>query len=92
MASLSILEGGDNLAELVDRVANGKERIVLTHAGKELVAMVPVEDLKLMETMEERLDIEDAREARREAQEKGTIPLAVLRKELATLTSAAPPS
>jgi prevent-host-death family protein len=82
MARLSTLESGDNLSDLVDRVANGKERIVLTRAGKELVAIVPVEDLEIMEAMEERLDIEDARAARTEAQEKGTIPLAVLKKEL----------
>jgi prevent-host-death family protein len=84
MASLSTLEAGDNLSDLVDRVANGRERIILTRAGKELVAIVPVEDLELMESLEERLDIEDARAARREAQEKGTIPLAVLKKELET--------
>lgn len=79
MANSSILEAGDNLSDLVDRVANGKERIVLTRAGKELVAIVPVEDLEIME---ERRDIEDAHASRIEAQEKGTIPLAALKKEL----------
>ena len=82
MARLSPLESGDSFSDLVDRVANGKERIVLTRAGKELVAIVPVEDLEIMEAMEERLDVEDARAARAEGQEKGTIPLAVLKKEL----------
>ena len=82
MASLSTLEAGDNLSDLVDRVATGKERIIITRAGKELVALVPVEDLELMEATEERLDIEDARAARREAEEKGTISLAALRREL----------
>ena len=78
MASLSTLEAGDNLSDLVDRVATGKERIIITRAGKELVAIVPVEDLELLEAMEMRLDIEDARAARREAEETGTIPLAAL--------------
>lgn len=72
----------DNLSDLVDRVATCKERIILTRAGKELVAIVPVEDLELMEATEERLDIEDARAARREAEEQGTISLAALRREL----------
>ena len=79
MANPSILEAGDNLSDLVDRVANGKERIVLTRAGKELVAIVPIEDLEIME---ERRDVEDAHAARIEAQEKGTIPLSALKKEL----------
>ena len=34
------------------------------------------------ESLEEHLDLEDARVARSEAQEKGTIPLADLKKEL----------
>jgi prevent-host-death family protein len=66
----------------VDRVATGKERIILTRAGKELVAMVPVEDLELMEATEERLDVEDSRAARREAEETRTISLAALRREM----------
>lgn len=37
------------------------------------------EDLELME---ERLDIEDAKASRNEAQEKGTVPLATLKKQL----------
>ena len=82
MASLSTPEAGDNLSDLVDRVATGKERIILTRAGKGLVAIVPVEDLELMEATEERLDIEDARAARREAEETGTISLEALRREL----------
>ena len=82
MASLSTREAGDNFSDLVDRVATGKERIILTRAGKELVAMVPAEDLELMEATEERLDVEDARAARREAEDTGTISLAALRREL----------
>jgi len=82
MANLATLEAGDNFSDLVDRVATGKERIILTRAGKELVAIVPVEDLELMEATEERLDIEDARAARREAEEKGAISLAALRREM----------
>ena len=73
------LEADGDFSDLVDRVATHKERIVLTRAGKELVAIVPVEDL---EVMEERLDIEDARASRIEAQEKGTVPLATLKKQL----------
>jgi prevent-host-death family protein len=82
LAALPTLEAGDDLSDLVDRVARDKERIVLTRAGEGLAVIVPLEDLELMEAMEDRLDLEDAREARREAQEKGTISLAALKKEL----------
>jgi hypothetical protein len=42
-----------------------------------------LEEIEIMDAREEEsLDIEDARAARAEAQEKGTIPLAVLKEEL----------
>lgn len=41
------------LAELVNRVGYGKERIVLTKHGKALVALVPASDLDRLLAMEE---------------------------------------
>ena len=42
----------------------------------------PEDNLSDLEALEERLDIEDARAARREAQEQGTISLDALKREL----------
>jgi hypothetical protein len=47
------------------------ERIVLERHGKDVVAMVPVEDLKLLEGLEDRMDLEEARER---LKEPGRIP------------------
>jgi prevent-host-death family protein len=52
----------DNLSELINRAAYGKERVVLTRRGKALAALVPVEDIRLLEALEDR---EDAAEAAR---------------------------
>jgi prevent-host-death family protein len=82
MTTLSTTEAQEQFSELLRRVASGKERIVLTRAGEELVAVIPIEDLALVESLEDRADIEDAREALREAREKGTTPLADLKAEL----------
>ncbi|HYU34322.1 MAG TPA: type II toxin-antitoxin system Phd/YefM family antitoxin [Thermoanaerobaculia bacterium] len=79
MTTLSTTEAHEKFPELLHRVAADKERIVLTRAGEELVAVVPIEDLALMEALEDRADIEDAREALREAREKGTTSLADLK-------------
>ena len=76
MTKLSTTEAQEKFPELLRRVAADKERIVLTRAGEELVAIVPIEDLALVEALEDRADIEDAREALREAREKGTTSLA----------------
>jgi prevent-host-death family protein len=82
MNTLSTTEAHERFSELLRRVASDKERVVLTRAGEELVAIVPVEDLALVEALEDRADLEDAREALREAREKGTTSLADLKAEL----------
>src|SRR3954468_10045222 len=43
-------------SETVNQVAYGKERVLVTRHGKALVALVPVEDLELIEAMEDRID------------------------------------
>lgn len=51
----------------------------MTRAGEELVAVVPLEDLTRVEALEDREDLEEAREALREARDKGTTSLADLK-------------
>ncbi len=82
MTKLSTTEARENFGETVDRVAYGKERVVLTRAGKALVAMIPVEDLAAMEALEVKRDLQSARAALREAKKGGTIPLARLKRDL----------
>lgn len=65
-------------AEITNRAAYGKERIIVTRKGKDIIAIVPIEDVKLLEEIEDRMDIEDAREA---LKEKETIPWEIVKKE-----------
>lgn len=44
--SISTVEARNQFADLINRVAYGKERVILTRRGKALVAMVPLEDLE----------------------------------------------
>jgi prevent-host-death family protein len=53
----------DKFAEVLNRAAFGKERVVLTRRGKPLVAVVPIEDIELLEEIEDRADAEEARVA-----------------------------
>ncbi|MDQ6908343.1 MAG: type II toxin-antitoxin system Phd/YefM family antitoxin [Chloroflexota bacterium] len=82
MDTLSTAEARDQFSDVINRAAYGKERIVLTRRGKALVAVVPIEDVELLRELEDRIDLEDARLAMREAEEKGTISLDELRAEL----------
>jgi prevent-host-death family protein len=58
---LSAKDVRQGFSECVSRVAFGKERIVITRNRKELVAMVPLEDYQLLEQLEDRVLLEEAR-------------------------------
>jgi prevent-host-death family protein len=47
VTAVSVADARSDLAELLNRVAYGKERLVITRHGRELAAIVPVEDLQL---------------------------------------------
>jgi prevent-host-death family protein len=53
-------------AEVVNQVAFGGERIVLHRHGKDVAAIVPVADLELLEQLENRMDLDEARAALKE--------------------------
>ena len=65
----------EDFAETVNRVAYGGERIVLHRRGRSLAALIPIEDLALLEELEDRQDAEDARKALADAQGKGERPI-----------------
>ncbi|MEO8348494.1 MAG: type II toxin-antitoxin system Phd/YefM family antitoxin [Acidobacteriota bacterium] len=58
---MSATEARREFAELANRVAYSGERIVLERRGKGLMAWVSVDDLKLLEEIENRLDLRAVR-------------------------------
>jgi prevent-host-death family protein len=48
VTAVSVADARSDLADLLNRVAYGKERLVITRHGRELAALVPVEDLQLV--------------------------------------------
>ena len=48
VTAVSVADARSDLAELLNRVAYGKERLVITRHGREVAAIVPVDDLKLV--------------------------------------------
>ena len=79
---VSSVDARDALSELLNRAAYGKERLVLTRRGKPLAALIPLEDLELIEEIEKRVDLEEARSALREAEAKGSTAWEQVRAEL----------
>jgi prevent-host-death family protein len=58
---LSATEARREFANLVNRVAFSGERIVLERHGKGIVALVSVEDLELLERIDDKVDLSEAR-------------------------------
>jgi len=80
MTTVTTAEARRKLAELVNKVKYGKETVVLTRRGKEIAALISMEEFELLQHIEDRIDIEDAKKALREPGEN--IPAEKLWKEL----------
>lgn len=51
----------NQFAEILNEVAFRGERVELERHGKSIAAVVPIEDLELLEALEDKLDLEAAR-------------------------------
>jgi len=78
VTTLTISEARSRLSDLGNRVALRGERVVIARRGKDLCALVSVEDLELLELLEDKADLDVLRERLGEP----TTPLARVRKEL----------
>ena len=67
------------IADALNSVAFAGERIAINRHGKRVAVLVPIDDLALLEALEDRLDVQLAKQA---LKEKGTIPWAQVKKAL----------
>ena len=72
-AQVNTVDARAQFSEIINRAAFGKERVTLTRRGKEIVAVVPIEDVKLLEALEDKIDLEEARAALAEAKKRATV-------------------
>jgi prevent-host-death family protein len=86
MTRLNVSKAREEFPELVNRAAYGKEWIIVSRRGKDLAAVIPIEDLHLLDLLAQeemdRIDIEAARASLAEVEEKGTIPSEEVRRRL----------
>ena len=80
MTHMSVTKARSEFAEIVNRAAYGHERTVITRRGKDIAAVVPAEDIDLLEELEDRMDVEAAEKALSESEE--LIPYEKVRREL----------
>lgn len=68
---MSLSEARDHWADVIGRVQFGGERVTIAKRGKPVAVVVSVEDAAWLEAMEDRIDVELAREALAEMERMG---------------------
>ena len=79
MTKISMTKARQDFTNIANRVMYGDERICIEKNNKPVVAVVPISDFELLESLEDRIDLEEALKA---LKEPGTIRLKDLKKKL----------
>ncbi|HYN68644.1 MAG TPA: type II toxin-antitoxin system Phd/YefM family antitoxin [Candidatus Eisenbacteria bacterium] len=79
---VSVSEARESFAELVNRVAYRKERVVVMRRGKPIAAIIPMEQVEFLERAEDEYDNRLADEALAELEHTPAIPLEQVEREL----------
>ena len=82
MTEHRISEAREELATIVNQVAFGGERVRLTRHGRAVAAVVPIEDVELLEDLEDAIDVELALEALADTENRTWIPWEEVKRQL----------
>ena len=61
MSRIAMIDARKDLADILNRAAYGKERVVLTRRGKDVAAIVPIDDLNILEAIEDHMDLAESK-------------------------------
>ena len=78
---VNTIDAKEQFTDLINRVTHNKERVILTRRGKEIAAIIPLEDLEVLQEVQDRHDLREAIEALKEARMIGTMTLEQLKKK-----------
>lgn len=67
--TITTADARKNFADIVNKVAYGKEPVILTRRGQEIAALISIDELQLLQKIEDHIDIEDAKKALEETGE-----------------------
>ena len=83
MPSVSLTKLRESLPDTIGRVAHGKERLLIKRHNRPVAAVVSMDDVRLLEMLDDVLDLEAASEALEEIANSGDLKSAAeFRKEL----------
>jgi prevent-host-death family protein len=60
---VKVSEARQNFSEIVNKVGFGDSEFIVTRSGKDFVAIIPISTFKLLQALEDKIDIQAAREA-----------------------------
>jgi prevent-host-death family protein len=81
-AKLTVRQVRDQLDDVLNRVAYRGDRVIIKQRGKRVAAVVPIEDLELLEALEDPADLEKARDALKAAESEDTVSWGSVKAEL----------
>ena len=61
--TISTADARKHFADIVNKVAYGKDPVVLTRRGQEVAALVSMDEFELLQQIEDHIDIADAKKA-----------------------------
>lgn len=81
MTRIGVSDARDHLSDVVNRARYAADRIVLTKRGRDVGAIISIDDLRLLELLEDQLDVRAAKKVLEESQGE-RIPYTDLRSDL----------
>ena len=84
MARTAVRQSPERFSDTLIRVVTKRERVVVHRRGKAVAALIPLEDLALLEELEDQKDVEEYRAAKAEWEREGkkTVPWAKIKADL----------
>ena len=82
ISHISTIDAKEEFSDLINRVTHHKERIILTRRGKEIAAIIPLEDFVQLQKNLNQSDLEEAAAALQEARGQGSMSLEEFQTEI----------
>lgn len=81
---LNTVDAKEQFTDLINRVVHSKERVIITRRGQEIAAIIPLEDLMLLQEAQDKHDLREAIDALKEIRSMGTVTLDQLKEDIGT--------
>src|SRR5256886_12105514 len=82
MVKVEATAARNGFSDLINKVCYGSDRVLIERRGKDVAALISIEDLRLLEILEDQIDIEAARKALANPKNKVRVPLEQVKKRL----------